>query len=348
MKRHMNISVKDATRMQYWGILQTEKSRILNFLFSVWLFELLSSSSWLFGSVISSQLTSDILSFSSILGLKGMAKSKMRVQESAMTLKVFLQPTESRSTWVTGPQINIPNEGPMVTLPVAKERFLLKYFATIRKQEVRQKLAPSPVRTLKVKNMTLISFTNDVAISPAMYKSPPMITMNRQLNFWERRPTKVAANSVSDKAKDPIQAENVNVKHMVFSVGSVLNFSVNLRLSLKFLSDFKVAVLVQCYKESDLGDQYQLPFKGQSLKSAYWEGVRGCLGLSHSQILARALLDAFWKTCQVDCWLTVCILIRFATCTLFLDIVQQTFCFRKTIGHVLNTCQYCLFVQVAC
>lgn len=80
---------------------------------------------------------------------------------------------------------------------------------------------------------------------------------------------------------------------MVFSVGSVLNFSVNLRLSLKFLSDFKVAVLVQCYKESDLGDQYQLPFKGQSLKSAYWEGVRGCLGLSHSQILARALLDAF-------------------------------------------------------
>ena len=277
MKRHMNISVKEATRMQYWGILQTEKSRILNFLFPAWLFALLSSSSWLFGLVISSQLTPNILSFSSILGLKGMAKSKMRVQESAMTLKVFLQPTESRSTWVTGPQINIPNEGPMVTLPVAKERFLLKYFATIRKQEVRQKLAPSPVRTLKVKNMTLISFTNDVAISPAMYKSPPMITMNRQLNFWERRPTKVAANSVSDKAKDPIQAENVNVKHMVFSVGSVLNnCSVNLRLYLKFLSDFKVAVLVQCYEESNLGDQYQLPFKGQSLKPAYWEGG-GCL-----------------------------------------------------------------------
>ena len=63
----------------------------------------------------------------------------------------------------------------------------------------------------------------------------------------------------------------------MFSVRSVLNhFSVNLRLSLKFLSDFKVAVLVQYYEESNLGDQYQLPFKGQSLKPAYWEGG-GCL-----------------------------------------------------------------------
>ena len=63
-----------------------------------------------------------------------------------MILKVFLQPTESRRTCVIGPHINIPNDGPIVTLPVAKERFLLKYIATTRNAEVRQAQAPNPVR----------------------------------------------------------------------------------------------------------------------------------------------------------------------------------------------------------
>lgn len=136
-----------------------------------------------------------------------MAKMKIRVQESAMTLNVFLQPIESRSTWVTGPHMNIPNEGPMVTLPVAKERLFLKYFATIRKHKVRQQHDPSPVRTLNVKNMTLISCTNDVVVRPTTYKSPPTMTTTRQVNFSERRPTKGAGNSASATAREPIQAE---------------------------------------------------------------------------------------------------------------------------------------------
>lgn len=137
-----------------------------------------------------------------------MAKMKIKVHAIAMTLNVFLQPTESRSTWVTGPQINIPNEGPMVTPPVAKERLLLKYFATIKKHEVRQQHDPSPVRTVKVKNITSILCTYDVAVSPTTYRSPPAMTTKRQVNFSERRPTRGAANSVSDMAREPIQAEN--------------------------------------------------------------------------------------------------------------------------------------------
>ena len=149
MKRHKNISVNEETSMQNWGIRHTEKSRI--FISSLLASKSLPQQS--FSSLLS--LLSPIFcfpaasqSFSSTLGLKVIAQMKIRVQEAAITLYVFLQPNESSRTCVIGPHTNIPRLAPMVKIPVANDRFLLKYFATIKKHDVRQKHAPSPVRIL--------------------------------------------------------------------------------------------------------------------------------------------------------------------------------------------------------
>ena len=149
MKRHKNISVNEETSMQNWGIRHTEKSRI--FISSLLASKSLPQQS--FSSLLS--LLSPIFCFpaasqlfSSTLGLKVIAQMKIRVQEAAITLYVFLQPNESSRTCVIGPHTNIPRLAPMVKIPVANDRFLLKYFATIKKHDVRQKHAPSPVRIL--------------------------------------------------------------------------------------------------------------------------------------------------------------------------------------------------------
>ena len=59
-------------------------------------------------------------------------------------------------------------------------------------------------------NMIAMLLTNDVAISPVTNSNAPVMIKQRQLNLSERRPTNGAANSASDKQREPTQAVRNN------------------------------------------------------------------------------------------------------------------------------------------